>query len=213
MLEFDHLAGEFVDALRDVGLAAEDLGLDLVDVVGQARHHGGVAVHDGVEDGVEDRLGTVGEQIVVPFESPAHRREVRRLAVPDRHHEGRADEHVQLAEFDGLRRVEVASRLQDDEQRVVVPLELGPLVGLDGVFDGQLVQAELAREGLELAAVRAVETDPRHPVGLRAKALVGLGQRGGTVGAGARDVHGAVDEAVSNWAIQHGPILTDPGHV
>ena len=53
------------------------------------------------------------------------------------------DEDVDLAELDLLDVVEVGGRAKDDEQRVAVALELGPLVGDDGVLDGDLVQAEL----------------------------------------------------------------------
>src|SRR3712207_9332490 len=38
-LELQHLLRELVDAPRDAGVAAEDLGLDLVDVRGQPRDH------------------------------------------------------------------------------------------------------------------------------------------------------------------------------
>ena len=53
-----------------------------------------------------------------------------------------ADEHVDLAGLDGVLLVDVPERLEDEEQRVVVALELGPLVGVDGVLDGQRVQVE-----------------------------------------------------------------------
>jgi hypothetical protein len=49
---------------------------------------------------------------------------------------------VQLAELHLLGRVEVPGRLEDDEQRRPVALELRPLVGLDGVLDGQVSAAE-----------------------------------------------------------------------
>ena len=70
------------------------------------------------------------------------------------------DEDQDLAELDGLLRVEVARGLQDDEERVVVRLELGPLVGLDGVLDGELVELELAPHRLELLFGRLEEPDP-----------------------------------------------------
>jgi hypothetical protein len=56
-LEFDHLAGQLVDASGHLGVAAEDLRLDLVDVVLQPGDHGGVAVHHGVQDRVQDGFG------------------------------------------------------------------------------------------------------------------------------------------------------------
>ena len=78
----------------------------------------------------------------------------------DRDHELRPGEDVHLAELDRLGLVDVARGAQDEEQRVAVALELGPLVGDDRVLDRQLVQVELARDGRELLARRAVEPDP-----------------------------------------------------
>ena len=106
-------------------------------------HDRGVAVDDAVEDGVQHRLGAAAEQVRVALHAAAHGGEVGRLAVADGDDEVGADEDVDLAELDLLDVVEVARRAQDHEERVAVALELGPLVGDDGVLDGQLVQAEL----------------------------------------------------------------------
>ncbi|HEY3766513.1 MAG TPA: hypothetical protein VGL44_15235, partial [Gaiellales bacterium] len=65
-----------------------------------------------------------------------------------------------LAELHVRLRLEVAGRLQDDEQRLVVDLELRPLVGRDRVLDGEVVQRELLPDGLELLAGRLVQPDP-----------------------------------------------------
>ena len=59
------------------GVVAEELMLDLVDVVLEPRHHRGVLVDDLVEDGVEDRLGPETQQLGVLLEPVAHRGEVR----------------------------------------------------------------------------------------------------------------------------------------
>lgn len=61
----------------------------------------------------------------------------------DRDQEVAADEDVQLAEVDLLLGVEVAGGAQDDEERLAVALQLGALMGLQCVLDGQLVQVEL----------------------------------------------------------------------
>ena len=50
------------------------------------------------------------------------------LSVADRDHERLADEEVDLAGLDDLLRVDVAGRLEDDEQRVLVDLELRALM-------------------------------------------------------------------------------------
>ena len=60
------------------------------------------------------------------------------------------------------RLVDVARRPQHDEERVPVALELRPLVRHDGVLDGELVQAESARDLVQLLARGLVEPDPRH---------------------------------------------------
>ena len=56
-----------------------------------------------------------------------------------------ADEEVDLAGLDGVVLVDVPERLQHQEQAVVVALELGPLVGVERVLDGEGVQAERDR--------------------------------------------------------------------
>ena len=98
-LELDDLAGQLVDAPGDARVAAEHLGLDLVDVVLQPGDDRGVAVDDRVEDRVQHRLGPAAR--AAPGRPPcrlAHGGQVGRLAVPDGDHEVGADEHVQLAE-------------------------------------------------------------------------------------------------------------------
>ena len=149
-LELDHLAGQLVDASRDLRVAAEDLGLDLVDVVLQAGDHRRVAVDDAVEDRVEHRLGPA------PSSSGSSSIRLRTAARSGAWlcrtvmHEVRADEDVDLAELDLLDVVEVAGGAQHDEQGVAVALQLRPLVGDDGVLDRQLVQPELLGDGAEL---------------------------------------------------------------
>jgi hypothetical protein len=58
------------------GVAAEDLGLDLVDVVGQARDHRRVPVDDGVEDRVQHRLAALGQQRGLALQPSPHPGEV-----------------------------------------------------------------------------------------------------------------------------------------
>ena len=42
----------------------------------------------------------------------------------------------------------------------LVPLELGPLVGVEGVLDGQRVQPELLLDRRQLRLARLVQADP-----------------------------------------------------
>lgn len=64
----------------------------------------------------------------------------------DRDQEVRADEDVELGEIDLLLGVEVAGGAQDDEEGVAVALQLGALMGFEGVFDGEFVEVELGCE-------------------------------------------------------------------
>ena len=88
------------------------------------------------------------------------------IAVADRDHEVGPDEDHDLAGLhdlaghrDGLV-LDVGDGLEHQEQRVVVALELGPLMGVHSVLDGQLVQAEDVGHGLHLVFVGFVQADP-----------------------------------------------------
>ena len=126
--------------------------------------HRRVPVDDGVQDRVQHRLAALGQQRRLALQPPAHPRQVRRLAVPHGDREVRAEEQVQLAELDLLGRVEVPRGLEDDEQRVAVPLELRPLVGLDRVLDGELGQVVQLGQLTELLRLGPVEPEPGQPV-------------------------------------------------
>jgi hypothetical protein len=191
-LELDDLARQLVDPPGHPGVAAEDLDLDLVDVVLQAGDHRAVPVHDLVEDRVEHRLRTADQDLRAGLHPPPDRGQVRRLAVPDGDDEVRAGEDVQLAERDLLRRVDVAGRPQHAEERVAVALQLRPLVRGDRVLHGQLVQLELGGDRGEVHRVRPVEPDPGHPIGGGVQRLVRLRERRRGGDAVPVDVDGAV---------------------
>jgi hypothetical protein len=127
-----------VDALGDVGVAPEDLVLDLVDVVAQSGDDRSVVVDDPVEHGVEHGVRTLAEQVAIALHAASHLGQVRGLGVADSDHEVVAEEQVHLADLDVVGLVDVPGRSQDDEQGVVVALELGSLVGGDGVLDREL---------------------------------------------------------------------------
>ena len=178
----------------DAGVAAEDLGLDLVDVGGQARDHRRVPVDDGVEDRVQHRLAALLQQRRLALQPPAHPREVRGLAVPHGDGEVPAEEQVQLAELHLLGRVEVARGLEDDEQRAAVALELRPLVGLDRVLDRQLGQVVLLGQLPELGRLGPVETQPHQALGVLDQPVVALGHAVRRRHPPARGVDGVVDD-------------------
>jgi hypothetical protein len=91
-------------------------------------------------------------------------------------HEGVPDEDHQLAGGHRVALRLVRHRLQDDEQRVVVHLQLGPLVGGQGVLDGQRMQPELVGDQVELAFRRLVQADPQKTVATRACLREGVGE-------------------------------------
>lgn len=82
------------------------------------------------------------------------------LAVPDGHDVPRTDEDAELAGLHGVTLVDVPEGAQDDDDRLAEPLDLGPLVGLEGVLDGELVQVEQALDAAHLGVRRIVQADP-----------------------------------------------------
>ena len=60
--------------------------------------------------------------------------ELARLPVPDCDYEVRVNEEQDLAELDDFDWVDITSRLDDAEQSLAVGLQLGALVGIDGIF-------------------------------------------------------------------------------
>src|SRR5215212_3006232 len=163
-LEFDHLARELVDPTRHAGITPEDLGLYLLDVVLEAVDHRSVVVHDAVHDSVQDRLRSTAQELGVGLQALAYLTQIRCLTVAHGHHEVFSHEDVYFAELDPLLLVQVTGGLENDEERLPVALQLGPLVGFRCVLDRQPVQAELPGYGGELLLRRLVEPDPSHPV-------------------------------------------------
>jgi hypothetical protein len=174
LVELDHLALEQVDALGRVAAGVrEDLRLHLLDVLVEPADHRLVVVDDPVEDRVQHRPGPEAEQVGAALDLLADVAERAGRLVADRDHELGADEQHDLAELDGVGLADVAGRLEDHEQGVVVDLELGPLVGVDGVLDGELVEVELAPHRVELGLVGLVQPDPDEGV-LGAAGLIRL---------------------------------------
>ena len=194
-LELQHLLGQLVDAPRDPGVAAEHLGLDLVDVGDEATHHRRVPVDDGVQDRVQHRLAALVEQVGLALQPAPHPRQVRRLAVPHGDREAGAEEQVQLPELHLLGRVEVPGSLEDDEQGVPVALELRPLVRGDRVLDRQFGQVEQLGELAQLAGLGPVEPHPRQALVVLGQPLVGLGHAAGRGDPPSGGVDGVVDHA------------------
>ncbi len=195
-LELDDLARQLVDAPRHLRVPAEDLSLDLVDVLLQPGDDRGVAVDDAVEDRVQHGLWAKAQELGVVLHPASHDGQVRSLAVPDGQHEVRADEDVDLAELDLLDVIEVTRGAQDDEQRVAVALQLRTLVGDDRVLDRDLVQPELLADRQELRLCRPEQPDPGHRALLPAQTRSDLGHRCRALDPSAVPVDRRVDDAL-----------------
>ena len=81
-----------------------------------------------------------------------------RGAVADGDDEILAHEQVGFAEPHFI--VHELGRLDDDEQRVRVGLQLGPLVGVQRVLDGKLVEGELLLHLPQQRGIRLVHAQP-----------------------------------------------------
>jgi hypothetical protein len=201
-LEQDHLPRELVDAPRHALVPAEDLVLDLVDVVLEPRDDRGVVVDHPVHDRVEHRDRAAPQQVGPRLERLPDARQVGGPVVAHRDDEVGPREDVQLAELDGLGLVDVAGGAQHAEQGLAVPLQLRPLVRVDGVLDRQLVKPELVGQARELLLGGGDEPDPRDAA--RAPARVAEG--GGVCGR--LDGHAV---AVDGAADDHAPTLPRSG--
>ena len=156
---------------------------------------GQVVVDHVVDDRPENGAGAAREQLGPLLDVLSGLDERTPLAVPHGDHEIRPDEEEDLAERHGLLAIDVTRRLDHDEQGVVVHLELGPLVSLERVLDGELVELERGFHLRELLFRRLVESQPHE----RAWSLRGLERLFERERAGAADA-GVVDAAVDDHA-------------
>ncbi len=148
------------DALGGVHLLRrEHLPLDLLDVAVERLGDRPVVIHDPIDDRIERRARPAAHDLG-PLLGPHARFVEVCLAVAHGDDEAGAEEDQHLAVLDGLVGLDPAGGLQDDEQRVAVDLELRPLVRDDRILDGQVVQLELAPDGVELLLGRLVHPDP-----------------------------------------------------
>ncbi len=103
----------------------------------------------------------------------------------DRHDVAVADKHVGLAELQPDAARKQLRRSQDDEERAFVELELGTLVRAERVFDGEVVQMELALHLAQDFFARLVQADPDEPVRVRERLVdVADGQVGNALASG-----------------------------
>src|SRR5690554_305066 len=101
-LEIDHLARKLIDAPGDIRIPAEEIVLDLIDVVLKTRNDGAVLIDDLVQDRVEHCLWPHRQQAGVSLQACSHASQVRRLCMADGHNEVGPDKDVKLAELNPL---------------------------------------------------------------------------------------------------------------
>lgn len=137
---------------------AEELALDRVERRLHGFEHRLVIVDHEIHHRVQRERRPLGQQVRHVLAALAHRRVRRRRPVPHRDQEVAPDEQVRFAE-DHLALLHLR-RVQHDEERVAVGLQLGALVGLAGVFDGEVVQVEFLLHAGEHGVVRLVQAQP-----------------------------------------------------
>ena len=158
--------------MSSVRSRAEHRRLELVDVLLHRAGHLDEGVDDEVRDGVEDRGRAQAQQVALLLQPGPQLGQPAVPAVPHGDHVVRAEEDHDLAGVDHLAGrgqllvLHVGRRLEHHEQRVVVALELGALVGVDRVLDGERVQPVAAGDGAQLRLRRLVEAQPDEAAGL-----------------------------------------------
>ena len=119
---------------------------------------------------MEDRDLAVPELVGVGLETMAHQGQRVGLAPAHGDDEPVAEEDHDLAGLDVRGLLEVAQGLEHHEDRVVVQLDLGALVALDGVLHRQRVQLELVVDEVELLVGGVLQPDPQEVLGVAADA-------------------------------------------
>ncbi|GAA2924572.1 hypothetical protein GCM10020221_20640 [Streptomyces thioluteus] len=74
--------------------------------------------------------------------------------------------------------LDIVDGLEDREQRVVVALQLGPLVGVDRVLHGQRVQPELPGDACELLLRGSCSPIQANPPSARTRRIASAGPHG-----------------------------------
>ena len=167
-----------VSRREDVLLHRVDVGLDEIGDVEVGVHH---VVGDRVHHRIRTELAIRGSAVHLP----AHACQPTVVAVAHGDHEVASDEDHDLAGLDDLAGhghrlvLDVVHGLEHQEQRVVVALEFGALVGVHGVFDREFVQPEDDGDGLHLVFVGFVKTYPHEGGDAVLLEFLHLGQGGG----------------------------------
>ncbi len=146
--------------IRPDGRIAEDAVADLLVVVVEPADGVEVAVDDHVEQGVEQEADPDRHQLGRRVPTLQHRGHVEPVVRAHRDQPPPPDEGVDLGLHElGPLPVEV-DRVGGEEQVGGVAVDLRALVGLQGVLDGQLVEAQLGGDLGEVVGRRMAVVDP-----------------------------------------------------
>ena len=187
-------------------MAVEDFSLDFAHVVFDAGDDRLVVVDDVVDDGVQDRSGSALQQFRSVFQARAHTAERGRRVVPYVQHGVWRHEDLDLTEVDLLDVVDVPRRLQHQEQCIVVLFELRSLMGVERIFDHEIMEIDVQPYLFELGLRRIQETSPAERVVAADGAPVGGVEPAGF--ANPVDIEGAVDDHASDRRTRQSASMT-----
>ena len=125
-----------------------------------------VVVDDQVEQPVEQERDSVAGQIGARIPAVDERVDVEPVVVLHRHERGFRDERRHLGGLQ-LAAVDVERDVVGVQKEVVgIAVELGPLVGGDGVLDREGVQVQLLGDDVQLALHRGADVEPDQLAGV-----------------------------------------------
>jgi hypothetical protein len=158
-----------------VGSLIEQQILQALDGLVELLHGGEVAVDDDVEQSPQQEADAVAGQVGRSVPAFHHPLDVEPRVLADGDQRPGGDERSQLT-GDQLAGVMIqADGVGGEEVVVLVAVQLGPLMLLDGVLDGQRVQPELLGDDLQVLLVGLAQVQPHH----RVRLLEEVGDLGG----------------------------------
>ena len=164
-------------ALHLSPVAVEEEVLGLLHFFVKKGHRFKMAVHQRIEQAIEEKPNAVDGQIgrLVPSSNDGIDIHVHALA--DRDERLMRDEGRHFVRGQLTRHLVERHRVHAQKEVRTVPVEFGPLALGEGILDGQFVQTKLCLEHAELLGIRAAEVEPDDPVvGLQMIGDVGDGK-------------------------------------
>src|SRR6201992_1713616 len=187
LAEVDDLLLRVGDVADDVlGAALEDVVLERVELVPDLAQHREAVVEAVVDEAVEQVARAAREELLAEllFLPAALEQVLDRLQrlVGDRDEEVGADEEVELARAEPLRRAVEDGQVEDAEQVLVVDVDLRPLIAGENILEVERVEVEVllepgALQGPRMLDVHPAQTAPLDLLDPRCLRLSDLGRR------------------------------------